>query len=255
MKIYLYTVCYNEIDILPWVIDYWKRIPITKAVVYDNGSKDGTLEYLSQFEWIEIRHFQTDGHNDSMHAFIKNTAWKDAKGEADYVVVCDMDEVLWGDIESELKKMKEGGYNVLGNPWYALCGDEYPKYEEGKYLHQLVKRGYKQYINHMPQFEHLGKFMVIDPNITESTNWSVGNHILFDIKPFLKLYVTDKIITFHFNKGFGEDYFVRKRKSMYERLSSFNKSHGMGVEYGYPIAMIREEYRRYQAESVDISNL
>ena len=157
--------------------------------------------------------------------------------------------------ETELQKMKEGGYNILGNPWYAFCGDEYPNYEKGKYLHQLVKRGYKQYINHMEQYKHLGKFMLIDPNLTESTNWSVGNHILYDIKPYFKLYVTDKIVTFHVNKGFGENYFVEKRHKMNKRLSPNNKKYGMCVEYGYLAARIRNEYRQYQDESVDISNM
>ena len=255
MKIYLCTVCYNEMDILPWVIDYWKRIPVTKAVVYDNGSTDGTIEYLSKFPWIEIRNFKTEGQDDQIQAVIKNNAWKEAKGKADFVVVCDMDEFLWGDIDGELQKMKEGGYNILGNPWYAFCGNEYPKYEEGKYLHQLIRKGYKQYINHMEEYKHLGKFMIIDPNITESTNWSVGNHILYDIKPFFKLYVTDKITTFHINKGFGEDYFVKKRKRMGKNLSETNKRNGMCVEYNYPEAKSRQEYRNYQSQSVDISNM
>lgn len=39
-KIIVYTLCWNEIDILPFVIDYWKAMGISKAVVYDNESDD-----------------------------------------------------------------------------------------------------------------------------------------------------------------------------------------------------------------------
>ena len=116
MSIHLYTLCWNEMDILPFVIDYWKLLPITKAVVYDNGSTDGSIEYLKQFNWIEVRHFDTEGQNDVVQRQIKSEAWKESRGKCDYVIVCDMDEMIYcPNIEDELWYMKTNGYNVMGN--------------------------------------------------------------------------------------------------------------------------------------------
>ena len=45
-RIHVYVVCWNEMDILPFCVDYWKRYA-EKVVVYDNGSTDGSLEFMS----------------------------------------------------------------------------------------------------------------------------------------------------------------------------------------------------------------
>ena len=262
-KIWLYTLCYNEMDILPFCVDYWVKLGVEKVIVFDNYSTDGSDKYLKKFPWIEVRKFNSgNGMNDIIHQQIKNRCWTEAKGKADFVIVCDCDEWLWSnDLETELDKMKEGGYNVLGNKWYALTGDkpleqvmnEYRK--ENKYLHQILQRGYQQYINHQEHYHNFGKFLLIDPNKIDYINWSVGQHILFGIKPYFKLYVSDKIFTFHLNKGFNEDYYVNRRIIMADRLSDMNKMYGMGVEYFTPEGKTRLEYRANKAKSIDLTEL
>lgn len=59
IKIYVYTFCYNEIDILPFIIEYWKQYA-TKVIVYDNDSTDGSDLYLKQYDWIEVRKYNTN---------------------------------------------------------------------------------------------------------------------------------------------------------------------------------------------------
>lgn len=257
LKVNWYTLCWNEGDIVRYIVDYWKYVRQQvdlHVIVYDNYSTDSCLDELRKYDWIEIRRFKTDGMNDPVQAQIKNTCWLESKGKCDFVIVSDFDEVLWGDISSVLGEMKRNGYTCLGTRWYAFCGLEMPSYEEGKYLHQLVKRGYYQYVNHMEKFKHLGKFMVIDPNKVDTMNWSVGNHIC-NPKPGLTLYVTDKVVAFHVNKGLSEDYFTERRQYMAKRLSEINKQYGMCIEYTYPEDRIREEYRNYVNDSVDISDI
>lgn len=255
MKIHLYTLCWNEMDILPFVIDYWKLLPIEKAVVYDNGSTDGSIEYLQQYDWIEVRHFETKGQNDLVQRDIKSNAWKESKGKADFVIVCDMDEMLYSkNINEVLQQMKDGGYNVLGNPWYALCYDERPEYDPNKLLHQQGHKFYKQHINHHPRWGHLGKFMLFDPNLITDMGYSVGCHIA-NPQPYLKLFETDKVFALHINKGLSEDYFVQRRKKMANNLSVVNKRSGMCFEYWKAEEESRNEYRKYQEQSVDVNKL
>lgn len=252
-KLDWYTLMYNEEDIIPYIHDYWQKL-IDEGIdlhvyVYDNYSTDNSVKLLQDIPWITIRQFHSDGQNDIIQAQIKNSCWKESK--ADFVCVSDFDEVLWGNMAEELEVMKQNGYNVMGTKWYAFCGDEKPTYTPGMYLHQLVKRGYKQHINHHPLYHHLGKFMIIDPSKVDNMNWSVGNHIA-NPQPQMNLYVSDKVVAFHVNKGLSEDYFVEKRQKMNKRLSPVNRKYGMCVEYGYPEEQIRQEYRSYQAESVPI---
>jgi len=256
MKIDWYVLCYNEEFIIPWIVQYWEKIRKDgidlHVYCYDNYSSDRSVEMLSKYDWITINYFKTEGQDDSIQAIIKNNAWKQSKGKADFVVVSDFDEIIWSnDLKSELQYMKDNDFNVLGTKWYAFCGEKTPEYTEDKYLHQLVGKGYKQYINHMPQYKDLGKFMIIDPNKIDDMGWSVGNHICKP-SPGIRLYVSDKIVAFHINKGLSEDYFVNKRKIMGANLSENNKRFNMCYEYNYPEEKSREEYRNYQKDSIEI---
>lgn len=250
MKIDLYTLCYNEMDILPFVIDYWKRF-VSKAYVFDNGSTDGSIEYLKQYDWIEVIPFKTEGQNDYVQALIKNNCWKSFK--ADFVCVCDMDELIYSeDLEKELQYMKDNCYNVLGCKWYALCNDTKPPYTEGKLLHELCDKFYMQDINRT--HPHLGKFMIFDPNRISDMGYSVGCHIA-NPKPLFKLYVSDKVYAIHINKGFGVDYFCAKRKRMNDNLSKENKQGGLCFEYGFGYEKNKEEYLNYQKNSVNLNDI
>ena len=248
MNIDLYTLCWNEMDILPFVIDYWKRF-VRKAYVYDNGSTDGSVEYLKQFDWIEVRSFKTNGMNDFVHKDIKNKCWKNT--DADFVCVCDMDELIFSDeLKSELQYMKDNDYNVLGNKWYCLCNDYKPEYENGKLLHELCNKFFIQDINN--NYHSLGKFLIFDPHKIDTMNYSVGCHNV-DPKPKMKLYISNKIYTIHIDKGFGEDYFVNRRKLMNNRLSKENKENFLCVQYGYDEITHREEYREHQHNAVNLN--
>ena len=119
-KIYAYVVCWNEMNNIPFVVDYWKRFA-ERVIVYDNGSDDGSVEYLSQYPWIEVRQFKTNGFDDTANMNIKNRCWKESIGIADFVVVSDLDECLYSPVlESELEYMKANDITICGPRQYAL---------------------------------------------------------------------------------------------------------------------------------------
>ena len=256
-KVTWYTICWNENDIVKYVIDYWKKIKEQvdlNVVVYDNHSDDGCIDELKKYDWIEIRYFESDHSlNDEIHMNIKNNCWKEAKGKIDFAIVSDFDEVLWGDFVSELQYMHDNNYNVLGTLWYALCSKEFPTYQEGKYLHQIVKRGYEQiYIN--MNYYGLGKFMLIDVNKIDDMGWTQGSH-RHNTKPEARIYKSNKIYAFHINKGLSEDYFVKRTKILEKRLSETNIKKGYGFHYKYDENTLRTNYRENYNSSIDISNL
>ena len=119
-KIHAYVVCWNEMDNIPFVVDYWKRFA-ERVIVYDNGSDDGSVEYLTQYPWIEVRQFKTNGFDDTANMNIKNSCWKESIGIADFVVVSDLDECLYSPVlESELDYMKANDITICGPRQYAL---------------------------------------------------------------------------------------------------------------------------------------
>lgn len=254
-KIVLYTLTYNESDIVEYFVDYCLNLGVEKAVVYDNESTDDTVQKLSRYPWIEIRKFHTDGMTDDIHAIIKNNCWKEQRGKGTWCVVCDFDEWLYSkDIDYVIDKMERNNCSVLGTKWYAICNDSTPPYESGKLLHEQSTKFYLQDVNR--NYPDLGKFMLINPDMIEDMGWSVGNHICNPRGNF-KLYVAphSEAFTIHLNKGFSEDYFVEKRKKMALRLSALNKMKGYCYEYSFPEEQNRQEYKRHQEESFDINTI
>lgn len=92
--IHVYTVCWNEEKFMPFFLDHYSFAD--KIVVYDNESTDGTLEILSKNPKVEVVTYSTDNTiNDIKYLEIKNNVWKKSRGKADWVIVCDVDELLY----------------------------------------------------------------------------------------------------------------------------------------------------------------
>lgn len=253
-KIVLYTLAYNESDIVEYAVDYWKKLGVDKVICYNNESTDDTVNKLSKYDWIEIRNFHSDGMTDDLHAIIKNNCWKEQKGkENTYCVICDFDEWLYSpDINAVIDKMEENNCSVLGTKWFAICNDSTPQYEEGKLLHEQSDKFYLQDVNR--NYPELGKFMLINPNKIDDMGWSVGNHIC-NPKGNFAIYVADinEAVAIHLNKGLSLQYFLDKRKKMAARLSDLNKMKGYCFEYGYPEEKSIEEYKSYQDKSINLN--
>lgn len=244
MKIDLYTFCWNEMDILPFVVDYWKRF-VTHAYVYDNGSTDGSVEYLKQFDWITVEHFETNGTDDAKLRDLKNAEWKKSKGKADWVVICDMDEIVYSkDLLKEFEYASANGYTAIDCDWYWFCEDYLPKYEnDGKLLHQKCS---KFFINP-------GKHLIFNPNEIDEINYVVGAHSA-NPKGNYKPYKSDKIVVFHTNKGFGIDYKIERYKVMNDNLSETNRRNKWCIHYGFSKDVLIKDYLDSQAKSFNVND-
>ena len=261
MNILIITLCWNEEDILPFVLQYWcdmrsKLKGNLKAIVYDNGSTDSSVEILSKYDWIEIKPFDTGNKKDNdAHKDLKNKCWKEYKNYYDLIIVCDIDEILYlSNPEATISKMKDGGYNILATPWYALCEDSKPQYEEGKLLHTLCTKFYKQKSNHMKGYETVCKFNIFDPKLVNDMGWSVGNHIAH-ITPNKKILTINKEEGFclHICAGFGYEYKYNRNQLQQNRLSDKNKQKGYSRQYNYDLEKVKMNYKEHQRESFNIN--
>lgn len=251
-KICHIVLCKNEEDIIPFCIDYWKRIA-DKVVVYDNGSTDSSIELLSKHDWIEIRTFDSDGQNDPLQKQIKELAYKEFREFYDVIIISDMDEVFYFEnLEKELDKMINGNYDAMLLPLYSLCEDSKPQYEEGKLLHQLCHKFYKQRMNHMENLQDFTKISIFNTNTVLFLNMSVGQHFVYTV-PTQNFIIAEDAFGLHIDKGLGEDYYVARRKKMGDNLSKTNRQCGMCIEYLKSEEESRKEYREHQAKSFDIN--
>ena len=63
MKLFGCTFVKNEEEMIPYVMPYIERLGYDKFVVYDDSSTDNTVEMLSKYPFVEIRH-STGTHDD-----------------------------------------------------------------------------------------------------------------------------------------------------------------------------------------------
>lgn len=220
IKIWVYLLCYNESAIIPFVMDYWKRFA-EKVIVYDNYSTDNSVELLKKYDFVEVRYFKSDNtFNDIENINIKNNCWKEAKGNADYVFVGDMDEVLYQEnITSIFSSLKNNGYTIIKPSWYDLLSYEFPQHGSGL-LHDVVKKC---------EYNDNGKITILDPNNITEMNWTVGCHHCNPVGN-IKASVIKNLYLFHC-RHLSPDY-VKDRYKMYvERFSDVNKENGFGIHY------------------------
>lgn len=253
MKICWITLCKNEMDILPFVRKYWERIS-ADVIVYDNGSTDGSLEYLSSIPYVTIRHFDSDGHNDIIHKQMKEQAYLEYKNDYDIIIITDMDEVFFfDDFKAVSEAFIDGGYNILMTPIISLCEDFKPPFSEDKYLHQLCHKFYRQRMNHMKGFNDFSKLSIFNTKVTDKVEMSVGQHYV-KTSPDMKIMLSNNGFNLHVDKGFGIDYKYKVRQRMYANLSDTNKRYGMAIEYADSYEKLEREYKNNQKNSFDIND-
>lgn len=239
-------------DILPFVRQYWERLN-ADVVVYDNGSDDGSVEYLSMFPYVTVRHFDSEGQNDIIQKQVKEQAYLEYKDKYDIIIITDMDEVFYfDDFKAVSETFVSGGFNVLATPIYSLCEDFMPSYSEDKYLHQLCHKFYKQRMNHMKGFENYSKLSIFNTKVTERVEMSVGQHFV-QTYPSMRVEIPTDGFNLHLDKGFGLEYKYKIRQRMNANLSETNKRYGMAIEYADSYEKLAREYKNNQENSFDIN--
>lgn len=103
---------------IQFMIDHYReRFPGCRIVVYDNMSTDNTVK-IALAKGCEVISYDTNNQlQDSRYIKIKNNCWKDAK--TDWVLVCDLDELL--DINAKELKMEESsGTSIVKTKGYDM---------------------------------------------------------------------------------------------------------------------------------------
>lgn len=176
MNIVVYTFCYNEIPILPFVVQYWKLFA-TKVVVYDNESTDGSQAFLKSIPFIELRSYNTNGQLDDFKLQeLKNSVWKESRGYADFVVVCDLDECIWSrNMNLTLQRLHQARVAAISPYMCNLISHDFPKCQSNL-VHQVVDHYYDDYwpSNDGPGRGLKRKMLVFDPSRVVETNYKVG---------------------------------------------------------------------------------
>ena len=227
-RIEVFTLCWNEMAILPYAVDYWKQFA-SHVTVYDNGSTDGSVEFLhKQGDLVEVRKFDTNNRKDNTaHMVLKNMMWKEARGRADLVCVCDLDEflIIKGDA---VDKMTRSGGTICEPIWYELVSDEMPTYTEGKLLHELRPMAMMSRVSQRMPTQ--SKAVLFNPNKITEINYGPGSHRCDPVGD-VRFYGGD-IYILHVNNALSLSYRMKRYHQQRQRLSANDVHKGYGRHYG-----------------------
>ena len=221
LRVHLYTLCYNEMKLLPLMVKYWKTVA-DEIFVLDNGSTDGSVEYLKNFKNIHVINFKSDGFNDDIHKKLKNSVWKASRGKADFVIVCDLDEVLYTKegIRNTLEKMKRDKETICKPIGYNMYSDTFPEDTE-KQIWEQCGNGVRDHL--------FDKVIVFNPSAVTEINYTPGAH---KCNPFGKLRwrKENDVYLLHY-KNLSLDYVLKRYDELSKRLSDLNRKRRWGVQY------------------------
>ena len=237
--IHYYSLCWNEEKILPFVMNYYSAF-CEKMIITDNESDDNSLSIISSYPTATVRTFSSNGEiRDDMYLEIKNNVWKESRGKADWVIICDTDEILYHpNLLEKLDELKQKGYSIIKPYGFDMYSDVFPQ----KNLLE-IKNGVKD-------FRHLRKCIIFNPNMIDEINFKAGCHKCYP-KGRVKYYSSTDFKLLHY-KNLGLDYLIGRYELLRKRLSWFNIEHKLGKHYLFDNEYIKSRFQENKMKAINV---
>lgn len=220
MIIHAHILAFNEEMILPFTLDYYS-VFCDKIYVYDNMSTDSSDEIYQRYPKVIVKKWDSNNEiNELNYLNIKNNGYKVSREDnADWVIVCDCDEILYhGKLLEKLEYYKEQGITVPLVNGHDMVSEVFPEYD-GELITKKITTGSEVY----PPF---CKNIVFNPKI--NANFGIGAHSFTSDKTINSNSPELKLLHYKF---LGKEYVEKIYKSRAERLSEFNKTNKFGEHY------------------------
>lgn len=219
MKIEAYIISYNEEKMIRHTLNHYTSF-CAKVFLYDNQSSDRTKDLALAYPDVEIREFDTRNFfSDREHLKIKNHVWKNSN--ADFAIVCDMDELLFSDhLQENLELLKAQQVTLPTVHGFNMYCEQFP-HDYDIPIFDQVKTGVRA--------THFDKQIIFNPRRIKEINYSPGCHHCEPIGVKIR---NNKIVLklLHY-KYLDKDALQRKHAQNSARLSQDNMKHGWGIEY------------------------
>jgi hypothetical protein len=226
IKVAIYSIAYNENLLLPYFVAHYRsRFPGCNITIYDNCSTDNTARLASNLGCIVKQYDSCGRFCEDKQIEIKNNCWKGT--DADWVIVCDIDEFL----DADLAQLMEERCTILRTQGWDMVG--------GK-----TKESFDFYaINHGIKNNLESKHIAFKPQEIAQINYAPGAH---SCTPVGNVHYSYRVYNLYHYKYIYLDYVIARHKMSAERLSSINREMGWGAHYLIEEDRVYEIYEKYK---------
>jgi hypothetical protein len=220
MIIHLHASCWNEERMLPFFFKYYDPI-VDHYFIHDNQSSDHSLEILASHPRVTVLPLVLEGNSICEAAFQQiNSLWEISRGQADWVTVCNIDELFWHvDLRWYLKRCKKTGITFLPSIGYQMVSDRFPEPEENLAL--TVRNGTRDPAYDKPSF--------FNPSAITNSGFAMARHTATP-EGHIVYPEHNEILLLHY-KYLGLDYVTARHAELNARRREMDIQNRLGFQY------------------------
>jgi hypothetical protein len=246
MKVNLYTISWNEADMLGFFFRHYDPW-VDRYVVYDNGSTDGTLDLLHAHPRVEVRKFEwTDPESFvNSHQAMHNHSWEESREIADWVVITAIDEHLHvpGMANREyLEHCRKQKVTLLYAMGFQMVSEEFPEPEETLCETRTVGAPYAR----------MSKLSIFDPKAIRKTNFKGGRHVAYP-EGRIKLPRRDRLLLLHY-KNIGFERVYKRHRELKNGLGPRDAKQRWAKKYDWSKEKLRQDWDLFADSAVDLAS-
>lgn len=216
MKVWVYTICKNEVKMMPYFLRHYETF-CDSIIIYDDKSDDGTRDVIKKCSKAQCRDWPGT-HNelrDDEFIDFAHEQWKEARGKADWVIWVDADEFIYHpNIHQVLERYLAEGVDVPFITGYVMVSDHFPT-TNGQ-IYDEIKTGFRS--------DEWSKPVVFRKWI----RWCVGRHSLDIGSDFNPVRSSDAVIKLLHYRYLGLDYVKARNTGNRYRQPDYTKRQTWG---------------------------
>lgn len=242
MNIDLYALCWNDAAMLGFFFSHYDRL-VTRYRIFDDGSSDASLTILANHPRVEIRPMPQEFASLGITARalkLWNHCWKESRGQADWVIVTEIDEHLdHPDLTGYLRRCGESGITVVPALGYQMLSPQFPSPEECLRVTRSLGA----------PFTAQSKLNIFDPNAIGEIAYAAGRHTAAPTGR-VRAPAHDEVVNRHY-KYLGIDYVYRRNAELGARLS--DEDAGLAHRWRWGRQELLEDWASFEAALVDLA--